>query len=162
MIEKKLVKIVKDIKMKKVILATLVPFFILEVNACTVENLTTKKQVEDAQKCMIERLEALDKHFKTYDIYTGKVKEKHLKLIKEEGICLKISVMYKETGINEKDYKNCRSLYKMRLKDFTNVSEQWQRLSEKIDKTKTQKDAIELKKDLLESTYDLILKRNNQ
>lgn len=148
--------------MKKVILATLIPFFIVEVNACNVENLTTKKQVEDAQKCMIERLEALDKHFKTYDIYTGKVKEKHLKLIKEEGICKKISLLYNKTGVSEKDYKNCRSLYKMRLKEFTDVAEQWQRLSEKIDKTKTQKDAIELKKELLESTYDLILKRNKQ
>lgn len=146
--------------MKKRVLSILIPLFWIEVNACNVENLSTKEQVKDAQECMIERLEKLDKHFKTYNIYTGKVKEKHLKLINEEAICLKISIMYKDTGINKKDNNNCKSLYKMRLSEFMDVTEQWQRLSEKIDETKNQKDAIELKKDLLESTYDLIIKRN--
>ena len=134
----------------------------VEANDCQIENLTSKEEVEQAQECMIKQLEALDKHFKNYDIYTGKVKEKHLKLIKEEAICQKISIVYKQTKINGKDYENCRSLYQMRLSEWTDVTEQWQRLSEKIEKTKNQKDAIELKKDLLESTYDLILKRNSK
>jgi len=148
--------------MKKIILSIVISLLFIQLQACNVENLTTKEQVEDAQKCMIKRLEALDKHFKTYDIYTGKVKEKNIKLNREEAICQKISLVYSATGINKKDYDNCRSLYKMRLQEFTDVTEQWQRLSEKIEQTKNQKDAIELKKELLKSTYDLIIKRNNR
>lgn len=144
---------------------TLLTFFLLlfsSLNACDVENLKTKDDVEKAQKCMIGELEKLDKHFKNYDIYTGKVKEKHIKLNQEEALCQSISIFYQETQMNEKDYNNCKSLYTMRLKEFTEVTEQWQRLSEKIKETKNQKTAIELKKSLLKSTYDLIIKRNNR
>ena len=134
-------------------------------DVCDFGTIKTKEDVEKVQECLISHLEILEKSFTNYDVYEKEVLAKHKSLIQEEAICKKIEFIYtnsKKKESYESSYKECMDLYKERLKQWTDVAEDYARIRKKYKESKEKYELIELKSQLLKSAYDLIIKRNKK
>lgn len=139
--------------MKTLILLLLLSLIALQ--ACEITNMTTVEQVEDVRECLSKRVEFIDEHLKEFYTYSDSVIKLYKKLNEEGKLCkeLKTTLTYNQMP------KHCRISFTKRVQRFNQVSYQHIRLSKKIKRINEQKIAIKLKIDLLESAYDLIIKR---
>jgi PDZ domain-containing secreted protein len=148
--------------MKKVILAILFLSVFSYTESCNFQDLNTKDDIEEAQQCMINQLEELDKYFARYDDYHVSYKETFQKLINQEGNCKKWRLLYDRT--KNDDYKisvdDCEALYLERLKKYRKVSKQFNRISIHYEKLKENKEALELKENTLKNVADMLGVKN--
>jgi len=126
--------------------------------SCDLQNLNTKDKIEDAQKCMIEQLEELDKYFSNYEEYYISYKETFQTLIEQEGNCKKWKLLYTRTKdeIYKVSVEDCERLYLQRLEDYRKVSKQFNNISKQYERLKDNKEALELKTDMLRNAADLL------
>jgi len=130
----------------------------IDLRACEIPTMTTIEQVEDVQECLSNHVELLNEHLKEFYIYSKSVNKQYEKLYEEGMLCKELTTMLTSSQMP----KHCTKSYNERVQSFNQVSYQNKRLSKKIKKLTQQKIAIQLKKDLLESAYDLIIKRGKE
>lgn len=126
-----------------------------QIEACHIDKITTKSDVKVAQKCISKQLKVIKEHLDDFYIYENKVKKVYEKLKREGSVCTELRSMLTVNQVP----KHCNLSYKTRFMEFDRVGYQWADISKKIKKIKNQKIALGLKKNLLESSYDLIIKR---
>jgi len=148
----------KEINSRRIILIMILVSFLIKLQACEFKSITTKVEVEGIKECLYERLVLIDNHMNQYNSYTLKVAETYEKLREEGDICKELNSVLVYSQVPE----HCKYSYAYRYKVFDRLDSQWIRLSQKVKTLKNQKIAIELKVDLLVSTYDLIIEKGKK
>ena len=136
----------------------LIFFLIHVIKACEIQAIINIDDVKDTQECLSEHLELVENRLKEFYKYTMNVEKVYKSLIEEDELCKELNTMLTVSQIPQ----HCNHLYKVRFEQFRTVSSQWDRINKQIKTIKNQKEAIGLKKDLLESAYDLIIYKGRE
>ena len=108
---------------------------------------------------MSKFLEKLEEHFVQFEEYEKRVRLEYKKIEENSKICERIETLYKRTKNEEfkRDFNLSREQYTQKSINYLEVAKQFSELKKKMEKMKEKYDSLRLKKEMIDSVYELFV-----